>query len=176
MPEMQVSMLLKDLSNLPEVVMPPGYGLRTYMPGDEEAWVRMMNHELGEWTVDSCRERLTGDAIFLPDGLFFVTHEGELVGSACAWRYSENEWTRGCLHMVCVLPGHRGKQLGYLVTLAVLHFFHERGFREVLLNTSNLRIPAIKSYLRLGFEPCYFDDEHRECWQAIFSNISEAGG
>ena len=169
----QLRMVHTDLASLPDVVMPEGYELRTYRPGDEAAWAEIMNTGVGEWTAESCREKLTGQPQFIPEGLFFAVQDGRPVGSACSWRSSADEWEKGYLHMVCVLPDQRGKQLGYLLTLAVLRFFHERGFREVWLSTDDWRIPAIKSYLRLGFEPDRPDESHIARWKAVFDEISK---
>ncbi len=160
-------MVHRDLGALPEMQVPEGYGLRTYLPGDERAWADIMNTGVGEWDARTAREKLTGMPQFEPDGLFFATFGGRPVGSACAWRKDAGERRTGSLHMVCVLPEHRGKQVGYALTLAVLHWFRGRGYEEVTLSTDDFRIPAIKSYLRLGFEPVIPDDSHRARWDAV---------
>ncbi|MHB0998682.1 MAG: GNAT family N-acetyltransferase [Armatimonadota bacterium] len=167
MADKQLRMDLHDLSKLPDVEMPEGYAIRTYQQGDEEAWAQIMNTGIGEWTAESTVQELTSKPQFLPDGLFFATINVDPVGSACAWRMSADEKAHGFLHMVCVLPEHRGKQLGYMVTLSVLRYFRDNGYKDVTLTTDDWRIPAIKSYLRLGFEPYYYDDSHRERWKAI---------
>lgn len=167
----QLHMVHRNLKSLPEIEIPEGYGLRTYQPGDEAHWVAVMSAGGWDFTEESCRENLTEKPQFLPDGLFFVTFQGTPVGSACAWRKSPEDWDIGWLHMVCVVPEHRGKQLGHIVTLAVLRYFLDQGFKEVWLSTDDWRIPAIKSYLRLGFEPHYFDDSHRERWAKIFESL-----
>ena len=164
-------MVHRHLDSLPELEIPDGYGIRTYQPGDEAHWAEIMNSGIGEWTAEKCRQELTSKPQFLPDGLFFATFQDKPVGSACAWRRSPEDREVGWLHMVCVVPEHRGKQLGHLVTLAVLHYLHDHGFKEVWLSTDDWRLPAIKSYLRLGFEPHYFDDSHRERWQKVFENL-----
>lgn len=166
-------MVIRDLRNLPPIEVPEGYELRTYKPGDEAAWAEIMNTGIGEWTAESCREKLIGCPQFLPEGLFFVTYGGTPVGSACAWRSSENEWEKGSLHMVCVLPEHRSKGLGYLLSLAVLHFFRDNGFKEIELSTDDFRIPAIKTYLRLGFKPMFTDETHAERWKIVLDQIGE---
>ncbi|MCX6375154.1 MAG: GNAT family N-acetyltransferase [Armatimonadetes bacterium] len=168
----QLKMAHRNLGGLPEIEVPEGYELRTYLPGDEAAWAEIMNTGVGEWTAETCREKLIGQPQFLPDGLFFATFEGRPIGSACAWRSSADEWEKGYLHMVCVLPEHRGKQIGYVLTLAVLRYFRDHGFKEVWLSTDDHRIPAIKSYLRLGFEPHYEDDSHRARWSAVLEQIA----
>ena len=167
----QLHMVIRDLANLPEIEIPEGYELRTYLPGDEQAWADIMNTGIGEWTAEKCRERLITQPQFLPDGLFFVTFQGKPVGSACAWRKSLDEWKVGILHMICVLPEHRSKRLGYVLNLAVLHYLRDHGFGEAWLSTDDFRIPAIKSYLRIGFEPHVFDDLHEKRWQEVFRKI-----
>jgi len=169
----QLKMIMRDLTRLPALQIPDGYGIRTYRPGDEIAWAHIMNHGLGEWTAKKCRESLTGKPQFLPDGLFFVTWDDKPVASACAWRESPDEWEHGYLHMVCVLPEHRSKGLGIAVSLAVLHFFRAHGFRDVALTTDDFRIPAIKAYLRLGFEPVMCDETHPQRWEKVFSEIKQ---
>lgn len=167
----QLLMVRKNLNGLPELTVPHVYDIRTYQPGDEEAWAEIMNTGIGEWTADTCRERLTDDPRFLPEGLFFGTFEGKPVGSACAWRDTPDDWQVGCLHMVCVLPEHRGKGLGHALVLSVLGFLRDRGFKEVRLSTDDHRIAAIKSYLRLGFEPHCPDDSHHERWRKVMSAL-----
>lgn len=169
----QLNMIHRNLGVLPEIEVPEGYGLRTCLPGDEAAWSEIMNTGIGEWTVEKVRESLTGKPQFEPDGLFFATYEGKAIGSACAWRLEPEERKKGYLHMVCVLPEHRGRRIGHLVTLAVLHWFRDHGFEEVWLSTDDHRIPAIKSYLRLGFEPYIPDETFRGRWDAVFEKIGQ---
>jgi RimJ/RimL family protein N-acetyltransferase len=132
-----------------------------------------MNTGIGSgWTVEMCRNQLTGHERFRPDGFFMVTFDGQPVGSACAWPNSTDPDERVAqVHMVCVLPEHRSKGLGYLVTLAVMRYMREKGFQETFLFTDDFRIPAIRAYLRLGFGPDYLDDSHRYRWGRIFSLI-----
>lgn len=167
----QLNMIHRKLGELPEIVVPEGYGLRTWLPGDEAAWAEIMNAGVGQWTVEHVRERLVDMPQFAPDQVFFATHEGRAVGSACAWRLEPDERRKGYLHMVCALPEHRGQGIGRLVTLAVLHWFRDHGFEEVWLSTDDHRIPAVKSYLRLGFEPYIPDDAFRARWDAVLQQI-----
>lgn len=172
MSDKQLRMDCIDLSFLPNLHMPDGYTLRTYQPGDEAAWASIMNTGIGEWTAELCRKELTSKPQFLSDGLFFAISDGVPIGSACAWRMTENDVKDGCLHMVCVLPEHRGNRLGYLLTLAVMHYFRDNGYEKISLTTDDWRIAAIKTYLRLGFKPYYYDDSHIKRWNAIFEKIN----
>lgn len=165
----QLRMLRPDLKRLGRPRLTPGYRLRTYRPGDEAEWARLVRVGIGgDWDAEKARSRLTGQERFLPDGLFFAeTTRGEVAGTACAWRDSAEEWTEGELHMVAVDPKHQGRGLGRALCLAVLRYFRQQGFSRVRLSTDDHRLAAIALYLRLGFEPVIVDELHRQRWQDI---------
>lgn len=173
-------MLRSHLRGLPPLRVPEGYVFRTYRPGDEAAWASIMNTGIGSgWTTDRCRETLTGKPQFSPDGLFFAVPAeagpaGTPVGSTCAWLEQAGESEVGFLHMVCVLPEHRGHRLGYWLSLAVLHYFVERGFREVRLTTDDFRLAAIKSYLELGFQPEHTHPADGERWALVLAKLRDS--
>ncbi len=178
----QLRMLLPHLRDLPAVEVPPGYQLRTFQPGDERAWGEIMESTDGigtEWTVERVRERMILREQFDPAGMFFAmcdAEAGRLAASATAWRSSPNERVLGNVHMVCALESHRGRGLGRLVTLAVLHYLREQGFQRADLSTDDWRLAAIKTYLGLGFVPVYLPDPddldpHEPRWSAIFRHL-----
>jgi mycothiol synthase len=170
------------LDDLPDVVVPDGYHLRAFQEGDERAWGEIMGTEGGigrEWTVEKVQERITSRPQFEAAGLFFATCDaegGRPVASACAWRTAPEERRLGNVHMVCALPSHRGRGLGRLVTLAVLHYLRGRGDQSADLTTDDFRLAAIKSYLGLGFVPVYRTDperldDHEARWSAIVARL-----
>jgi mycothiol synthase len=73
--------------------------------------------------------------------------------------------------MVGVVPEFRSRGFGRLVTLAVLHWLHEQGYRRVILHTDDWRLPAIRSYLRLGFRPVLFNDHHTRRWELVRARL-----
>ena len=169
----QLLMKRPNLENLGAVIPPHGYQIRTYMEGDEAAWAEIVNNSLGSgWGAKRCRRELTGRLRFRPRGLFFATHEGIPVGTACAWTQSPEEKEVGQVHMVGVVPEHRGKRLGYVLCLSVLHFLKENGFQRAQLSTDDFRLPAVKTYLNLGFEPEYVEENHKARWNAVFANLA----
>jgi mycothiol synthase len=178
MPNTQLCMR-RDLDGgappLPPVVVPEGYSLRTYAgTADDAAWVHIMNNSLGnKYALDSFRNSISTRPQFRPEILYFVTHGGAAVGSACAWRHAISERRVGYVHMVGVVPEHRGKGLGRLVTLRTLHHFKEDGFDLAVLNTDDFRLAAIKSYLGLGFRPWVADSDHPDRWVALFRKLDE---
>ena len=74
----QLQMLRPNLEDLGEMVLPHGYEISTYEPGDEAAWAEIVNDSLGSgWDADKCKRELTDCPQFRPDGLFFATHKGK---------------------------------------------------------------------------------------------------
>ena len=169
----QLEMLRAHLDDLPEVSTPPGYDLRTYEPGDDQHWCDIMEGNVGRnWTIEKFEEKMSSDPRFSPDGLFFATHNGKPVASACAWRLTPEEEIVGDVHMVSALDAYRGRGLGHLVNAAVLNKLKEQGFQKAHLKTDDWRLPAINSYLKAGFEPLNTHISHAERWDIILDKIS----
>jgi len=171
----QLRMRRPNLENLPPVKPAEGYGIRHYQPGDEIHWGNIIDASFGgKRTEEDVRREITERPVFTPEGLFFATYQGQPVGTACSWKGSPDETKTGYVHMVGVMPEHQGHGLGYLVSLATLHFFKEHGFQESMLDTDDQRIPALITYLRLGFEPVLRDDGQRHRWALIFSKFLQS--
>lgn len=164
----QLEMTRPHLEGLPPLIPPPGCELRTYQPGDEVHWARIMNDCIGQgWTGERCLAEMVRRPEFRSDGCFFAVVDGVPEGTATTWVKENLAPETGYVHMVGVAPSRRGLGLGALVSLATLHWFRDHGFRRALLNTDDWRLPAIAIYLKLDFEPVLFDDEHRERWNAV---------
>ena len=172
----QLRMVRPNLEDLPELEIPVGYGMRTYRTGDEGHWARIISDSFGgrERTAQDTENEITGRDVFLPDGLYFATHQGVPVGTACAWRQSVDEKDVGYVHMVGVVAEHTGHKLGKWVSLAVLCYFRDNNFKCSMLDTDDFRIPAIKTYLNLGFIPVYVEEGQPERWRNIFKKLELA--
>lgn len=177
-PNPQLKMHRKLADDLAPPEIPEGVTIRTYQPGDEAHWADIMNCGLSEnLTPEKARRDIMDQPQFDPEGLFFAELEsGAVVGSACAWLDKPDETRYGLVHMVCVKPEARGKNLGYLLTLAVLHYFQTKTeIRDIYLLTDDFRIPAIKSYLRLGFTPVMEHPSFERRWADIMKQTELAG-
>jgi len=168
----QLRMLKSGLEEVKIVEPPSGYEIRSYRPGDEAAWADIINASFGEtkWNVEMVREKIIDRPEFDSEGLFFVTQQGKPVGTCCAWRLFDKP-NIGYVHMLGVMPEHQGNHLGYVLVLQVLNHFKEKGFQEAILDTDDFRLPAIKTYLNLGFKPVYIDESHQRRWEAIMQKL-----
>jgi mycothiol synthase len=165
----QLRFLRLHLDDLPEMEAPDEYRLRNYQPGDEAAWAATLNAAFpesnGSWTEEKIEKEFTLSELFRPERIFFVERDGRIIGVAAAWQRDDPDW--GYVHWVGVEPGHQGKRLGRLVTLATLHQFKREGKRASFLETDEPRIPAIRTYLSLGFEPDLRGEKYQEMWARI---------
>ena len=169
----QLRMVRPNLEDLPELELPAGYGMRTYREGDEVHWARIISDSFGgrERTTQDAEYEITNRDVFIPNGFYFATHRGVPVGTACAWRQSVDEKDVGYVHMVGVVAEHTGHKLGKWVSLAVLSYFRDNGFKCSMLDTDDFRIRAIKTYLNLGFIPVYVEEGQPERWSDIFEKL-----
>lgn len=167
----QLVMRREGLAELPPVRLPePGYELRSFQPGDEEHWERLVEKAFG-WRR-GFRERIASHYYFRPDRVLFVCHDGVPVATACAWQ--ETEWGEDCgyLHMVGVDPAFAGQGLGYAVSLSALHRMRLDGKDRVVLETDDFRLPAVKTYVKLGFRPDAPTEELQARWREVFRKLN----
>ena len=159
----------RALADLPPLAVPPDYALRALTPADVAAWVALMtrNAELGEWTTARAEPLFAGQMEL--DRSFVVEHDGEPVATAQLNPHSLDAYAPlPELGWVAVDPRHRGRSLGRAVCLAVLHAARDAGHHEIFLRTDDHRLPAIRIYLALGFQPWHRDDpEAAARWQAV---------
>lgn len=174
----QLAMLRPDLANLPPVVTPRPYVLRTFREGDEAVWEKIVAEAFGKpeghYHFDPLIRHVEG---FRPEHVFFVVcPDGEPVATATGLPRKSNGGAPPHLHMVGVLQGHRGKKLGYWASLAAMHQLAREGAKEVSLLTDDFRLAAVKTYLGLGFEPYLVHENQRERWPKTFAALGDKGG
>lgn len=163
----QLVMARLHLKDLQETQLEPGYTWRHFIPGDELGWNTLVSECFG--TSHDFETTLRSDPFFQPERVLLIEHQGQKVATACAWRYPKWGKHTGLMHMVAAAPQHRGHHLGYLVSLAALHQFVKEGVRHAILQTDDRRLPAIATYLKLGFSPFLAEPDHAERWQKIYS-------
>lgn len=160
---------LDDLPPLPP--LPPDHALRPANAADEETISAMMISAFGpEWSVDKVRRELLDDPSVVET--IVATVGGGPVATASARLMPEAYPGSGYVHWVGTDAAHRGKRLGYAVTLAVLRRFRALGCRDAVLETDPVRLPAIRVYLSLGFQPEHVAPEHAAAWGEVFAALA----
>jgi len=112
----------------------------------------------------------------LDDGIFFLVEKatGRLAATAMANKLSETKPEDGGeLGWVGVDPDFRGKKLAAVICSAVLDHYRKAGYKRVKLYTDAFRIPAVKTYLNIGFQPVIADgDESAEKrWNTVYKKL-----
>jgi mycothiol synthase len=111
---------------------------------------------------------LAGERAPIPlAGVFFVTLEDHPVGTMCMFLHPGENGDIPEPGWVAVHPIHRGHGLGQQLWGATLGFIRDSDHNYAYLLTEDFRLPAIKMYLRLGFEPEMADPSHPERWEAL---------
>jgi GNAT superfamily N-acetyltransferase len=148
---------------------PAGYSLRIFEPGEEQAYADILNAcDLGSWTVDMVRDSILGNPLS-PGGIFLIVHNGRPIATTSAFERkivddSGKESVFGEAGWVACMPEHRGHGLGGIVLAAALNHLLDQGYEEIYLLTDHWRLPALKTYLRLGFEPEFRGADDRFLW------------
>ncbi len=164
----------RGLADLPPVALPPGHTLRRGGPEDAERWIALLNAnaELGDWDLERAA-RVLADGID-PGRIWFVETGGATAATACVKISDMNPRPETEIGWVAVHPDCRGRRLGAQVTLAACHCARELGFGEAFLLTDDHRLPALKTYLNLGFVPDCWHESHTERWRAITAALQRS--
>ena len=149
----QLFMRLPELSDLPPAApLQPGYTLRAAVPADHEQLSEVLSEAFGD-TWDAARvaqEFSPGNGV---EATYVVVSPAGVVATAAARRLPDRYPEAGYLHYVGARSSERGRRLGEVVTRRVLVHFADSGLDQAVLETDDFRLPAVRTYLRLGFVP-----------------------
>lgn len=168
----QLLMRRPNLAALAGLELPPGVSQRDAEPADAAELARLLETAFVDptWTV----ERVNRALLEAPDVVrtLLLCEDGKIVATASARLAPERFPGSGYLHWVAADPGRAGRGLGRAISLAVLHVFADLGCRDAVLETDDHRLPAIRTYLNLGFTPEDADPSHPERWQSIHEALA----
>lgn len=140
-----------------EIVLPDGYHIRSYQPGDEKAWAKL-EYEIGDFaSIDEAEAYFISqyhqDIDALKDRCFFVVDEQEnAVGSCIAWKDKRGAELVASLHWLVVSPHYQGKGLGKTLCQRIMKVFQEKKEFPVYIHTQPWSYKAIFLYLHQGFK------------------------
>jgi GNAT superfamily N-acetyltransferase len=165
-----IIMILPDLKHLPELTFPEGYGCRGMRPGDETLWADIWRETEPPIRVedDLFAKQFGTDWQRIGERCFLVTDPRQCaIGTISAWfdaSFQGADWGR--IHWVAIRPAHQGKGLAkpaLVFALRKLAQWHERAY----LVTQAFRLPAVKTYLDLGFRPDLSDPAKLPFWRYL---------
>lgn len=167
----QLRMRRDDLADLPPLVPPAGVSIRCAGDADAAGIATCLGSAFG---VPWDEARVQTELLRHPEVLvtFVALIDGVVVATASTQHQPAVYGDAGVLHWVGALPGHGGKGLGGLVSLAALNHCADAGLVAAMLLTDDARIPAIRTYLRLGFRPFHDHRSHPARWRAILAAIA----
>ena len=157
------------LENLPPLDVPDGFSLRDASIADLSALAALLAAAFPEldWPENHARSQLFEDLTVKKTLVIVETATGKLAATASARLLPGKYPNAGYIHWVGGIPEFRGRGLGRLVSLATLHEFVTMGCAAAVLDTDDFRIPAIKTYLALGFAPELANPSHASRWAAL---------
>ena len=172
----QLSMRFTAFGKLPEQCsMPSGYEIRPMKLDDQAAYGEIMNanQQLGGWTAERVRELFCGhEGQMILNGSYVIMHSASgraaAVTSTMAPTAKEPRFSVG---WVAVSPDHQGKNLAYQVCLAVMLYMKRSRIAETCLLTDDFRLPAVKTYIKLGFVPEHTHESHPERWKTVYEKL-----
>jgi GNAT superfamily N-acetyltransferase len=159
-----VLQLTKLLSHRPEVIVPAGYGLRTFQgPADVPLWLALRDRAFARlrvgirsWSSADFDSELTAKPWWRDEHLWFVhgaTDPADVVGSVVLAARGEGPTARPVVHWLSVLPSHRRNGLGRLLMARLEQQCWDLGQRQVWLETHVAWTAAVELYRHLGYLP-----------------------
>lgn len=171
LPPMQLHMILSSAEVPREAPsrMPPGYRLRPYRQGDEAGILEVLALAgFDGWDVPSINDYMRAPE--RTAGTHVVTFAGLIV--AVTFASQETPVPRvGRLDFVAADPKHEGCGLGLAVSQAVVRYLLSQRYPCVVLSTDDWRLPAIKTYLKLGFRPKMIRHDMPDRWRKILEKL-----
>lgn len=166
----QLIMRNPDLSRTPALTLPDGFSVHSHQTGQETVWEDIIESSFGtHFDFDFLIQ--AGD--YSPEKVLYLSKDGRDIATTTAVensRYPGEGWFR----MVGVRADAQGMGAGKLISLAALNALKDRGYQSAVLSTDDHRIPAIRLYLSVGFEPVYSHESHPERWEKIFSILQNS--
>ena len=165
----QLVMFKESLSDLKEISVPAQFSVRSYQNGDDIKWEKIIQASFN--SKMSFKKDIEANEFFRTERVYFVCDKGEPIATAIAWYDKNWDSSVGYLHMVGMLQEYGGKGLGRQASLAALHQMKRDGRKSAVLTTDDFRIPAIKTYLKMGFKPQITHKSHQDRWIKILECI-----
>ena len=152
---------------LPVTDEPYDLDWRPFRPGDDDdAWLEVnrlsfSNHPIQGDMAQEDLDRAKADPSFDPAGFVIACEGGQMTGFCWTKIHHDARPPVGEIYIIGAHPQHQGRGLGRALVLAGLDWLHEQGLTVGMLYVEADNAPAVRLYLRLGFEMVY----DFRCWR-----------
>ena len=163
-------------ADLLQLQLPDGYFIRSYNEGDGIGWCKCcIDGDLGveEISESVFKKIMLDDSSVDPDNIFFlIAPSGDIAGTV-TYQHTDDE-NKGCIHMVGIEKNYLGKGLAAPLNSYAVKRMIDDGKKYIVLKTDDWRIPAIKTYLRIGFSPVINegDTDMSDRWEKVMEQIN----
>ncbi len=163
-----IQMVRTHLNSIREHLLPVGYSIRWYQPGDELPWYEIQNKAdiFNDITPELFEQQFGRDANLICQRQFYILDDnGAPIGTSSAWfggSMRDNSWGR--VHWVAILPEYQGRGLAKPLMSITCWRLNELGHSKAYLTTSPKRTAAIHLYLKFGFVPEISSEIDRKIW------------
>lgn len=169
----QLFMRHPDITKLPELKIPDGLTLKTHTEDMVAGWEELIEKAFKmKFDFNECivKGRKIGE--FDPEHVLYLMRDDKILATATVVEH-DGFPGEGWFRMIAASPEETGKGYGKLICLAALHNLAKRGYKSVVLSTDDDRVPALRTYLGLGFEPIYSHESHQARWENIFKKLKK---
>ena len=160
-----------EATPVPLLNMPHGFSLHAVSPAECGKYLAFRQTINWHWQE---QDFVNYQAKILPDGLFVMIDDatGKFAASAGAETSDFKDHPEiAVLGWVLTDPMYKGHHLGKNVSIAAMHKCLSLGYRRISLLTDDFRIPALKTYLGLGWQPWLYENDMPERWAKITANL-----
>ncbi len=133
-----------------------------------KAWEAIITDSFG---APTSYDKIRNDPACAPERVFLLMVNGVSAATTTVQLPAARPgW--GVVHMVGVHRDFLGHGYGRLMVLRALHDMQQRGLQAATLTTDDFRLPAIRTYLGLGFAPVMEDDTMPGRWDAVNAKLA----
>lgn len=163
-----------------ETILPPVWGdleIRGYSEHLEKQCISLLNSigSLGLWYPSRFKKEILPSVEDPLNDIFVICDGNAVVGFAVLHNKSPSN-NLPEVGYVAVRPESRGKKLGYKLLMYILAEMKKRNIYQAYLKTDSFRLPAIKTYLKVGFHPHIKDGKERSRWEEAMDKLGVSLG
>jgi len=174
--QLKMTSLLKDV---PPYEIADGFEIRMFTPGDEQAWTDICKFGLLEANegIECWDKYMLCFKTLVPEKDTYFVYNSDNKAIATCTCFVE-ECGTGNMHMLAAMPESRGHKLGWAMTTFALNKISKElsaDKRMVRLKSDDWRLPAVRSYLKAGYQPVLYDVGMEERWKLICEKLNLHG-